>query len=90
MLFPYVCDELLTSNPALRFKLAVAHGQDRTTTNLEMAEFHYMPLLDENFDRPLLKLLPDYLAVDITFSRQHAAKFYSRVVDTLTKKIIEE
>jgi len=27
------------------------------------------------------------LTEEITFSRQHAAKFYSRVVETLTKRV---
>lgn len=45
-----------------------------------------MPLLDENRDRDLVEILPDYLTVDITFSRQQAAKFYTRVMDSLTKR----
>jgi len=49
-----------------------------------------MPLLDANRDRDLIDILPDYLAVDITFSRQHASKFYSRVVDTIAKRRIED
>ncbi|KAM5442679.1 hypothetical protein MferCBS31731_002062 [Microsporum ferrugineum] len=74
-------------NGTLHFKLGVSHNLDnRSTASLEAAEFHYLPLLDENRDRELLELLPDYLSVDITFSRQNAAMFYSRVVDSLTKK----
>jgi hypothetical protein len=46
--------------------------------------------LDSNRDRDMIELLPDYLTEDITFSRQHAARFYSRVADTLTKKRVEE
>lgn len=38
----------------------------------------------------MLELLPDYLTEDITFSRRHAAQFYSRVVETLTKKRAED
>jgi hypothetical protein len=79
------------SRPALHFKLAVAQDSDsRRAASLESAEFHYMPLLDDNRDRELIDVLPDYLTVDITFSRQHASKFYSRVVDTLTKRRIDE
>ncbi|EZF34064.1 Csm1 domain-containing protein [Trichophyton interdigitale] len=77
-------------NGTLHFKLGVSHNMDnRSTASLEAAEFHYIPLLDENRDRDLLEILPDYLSVDITFSRQHAATFYSRVVDRLTKKLTD-
>lgn len=48
-----------------------------------------MPLLDSNRDRDLVDLLPEYLTVEITFSRQNASKFYTRVMDTLTKRRIE-
>lgn len=70
---------------ALHFKLAVPDG----SASYEGAEFHYTPFLDANRDRELMDILPEYLSVDITFSRQNAAKFYSRVVDTLTKKRME-
>lgn len=77
----------MQSSTALHFKLAVAQADSRTTTtSLEAAEFHYMPLLDENRDHDLLDILPEYLTVDITFSRQHASRFYGRVMDTLAKK----
>lgn len=33
-----------------------------------------------------MDLLPYYLVEDIQFSRQEAAKFYSRVFDILTRK----
>ena len=49
-----------------------------------------MPRLDSDRDRDLLELLPDYLSEEITFSRHNAAKFYGRVVETLTKKRTEE
>ncbi|KAL1856815.1 hypothetical protein Plec18170_003788 [Paecilomyces lecythidis] len=75
------------ANGTLHFKLVVAHEpESKTTSSLESAEFHYMPLLDENRDRDLVEILPDYLTVDITFSRQQAAKFYTRVMDSLTKR----
>jgi len=50
----------------------------------------YTPLLDSNRDKDMIELLPYYLKEDITFSRHHAAKFYSRVVDALTRKMIDE
>jgi chromosome segregation protein Csm1/Pcs1 len=78
------------SIPALHFKLAVSHDADcKTASSLDAAEFHYMPLLDTNRDKELVDLLPEYLAVDITFSRQHAWKFYTRVIDTLAKRRID-
>jgi hypothetical protein len=74
-------------NGTLHFKLAVSHDADcKTASSLDAAEFHYMPLLDTNRDKELVDLLPEYLAVDITFSRQHAWKFYTRVIDTLAKR----
>lgn len=57
-----------------------------SSANFENAEFQYLPLLDENRDRELVDLLPEYLTVDITFVRQQASKFYTRVIDALTKR----
>ena len=76
----------LTFPPALHFKLAVATDTS-ATVSYEETEFTYTPRLDSNRDRDLLDILPDYLTEEITFSRQNAAKFYSRVVETLTKQI---
>jgi hypothetical protein len=66
-----------------------AEGDGRTTS-FEETEFLYTPLLDPNRDREMIELLPYYLKEDITFSRHHAAKFYNRVADALTKKPTEE
>ena len=68
---------------ALHFKLAVPHV---SSADFQSAEFQYIPLLDESRDRELVGILPDYLTVDITFSRHQASKFYTRVIDTLTKR----
>lgn len=57
--------------------------------NFDTTEFHYMPLLDSNRDADLVDILPDYLTVDITFSRQNASKFYNRVIDSLTKRPVD-
>jgi Chromosome segregation protein Csm1/Pcs1 len=57
--------------------------------NFDSAEFHYMPHLDSNRDADLVEILPEYLTVDITFSRQNASKFYTRVMDSLTKRRID-
>ncbi|GKZ21398.1 hypothetical protein AbraIFM66951_006207 [Aspergillus brasiliensis] len=71
------------SNGTLHFKLVVPHV---SSANFESAEFQYIPLLDENRDRELVDVLPEYLTVDITFVRQQASKFYTRVIDALTKR----
>lgn len=71
---------------ALHFKLGIATN---TEENYADTEFQYTPRLDNDRDRDLLELLPDYLSEEITFSRLNAAKFYGRVVETLTKKRVE-
>ncbi|PYH46420.1 putative chromosome segregation protein (Pcs1) [Aspergillus saccharolyticus JOP 1030-1] len=71
------------SNGTLHFKLVVPHV---SSTNYESAEFQYIPLLDDKRDRDLIDILPEYLTVDITFARQQASKFYTRVIDALTKR----
>ena len=53
--------------------------------NYDEAQFMYQPQLDPNRDRALIDLLPDYLVEEITFPRQHAAKFYARVMKALTE-----
>ncbi|KAL8966833.1 MAG: hypothetical protein Q9197_005764 [Variospora fuerteventurae] len=73
-------------NGTLHFKLGIATN---TEENYADTEFQYTPRLDNDRDRDLLELLPDYLSEEITFSRLNAAKFYGRVVETLTKKRVE-
>ena len=68
---------------ALHFKLAIAKESDDSYEN---TEFQYTPRLDENRDRDLIALLPEYLTDEITFSRTNAAMFYGRVLETLTKR----
>ena len=75
---------------ALHFKLVLEPEGDGRTTSFEDIQFLYTPLLDSNRDRDMIERLPYYLKEDITFSRHHAAKFYSRVVDALTKKEADE
>ena len=89
----YIAD---ISQPALHFHLNVANdasiANPKTPSGLsyEEAEFAYEPLLDESRDRDLIELLPDYLTEEICFPRNHAVKFYTRVVDSMTKKIVVE
>ncbi len=82
--------DVLIVSSALHFKLAVATDNDNKGGSYEDTEFSYTPRLDNNRDRDLLELLPDYLREEIMFSRMNAAMFYGRVVDTLTKKRVEE
>ena len=58
--------------------------------NFEDQEFAYTPLLDEKNDRDLLDILPDYLTEEICFPRGSAAKFYSKVLDCMSKKVLVE
>ena len=74
---------------ALHFKLSVAQNADGKGVSFDETEFEYAPMLDQNRDRDVLEVLPDYLTEDITFSRKHAAQFYNRVVDALTKKVAD-
>jgi hypothetical protein len=64
--------------------------EDAKNMSFEETEFLYTPLLDVNRDREMIELMPDYLRDEITFARQNAAKFYSRVVDTLTRRRVDE
>ncbi|OQD80458.1 hypothetical protein PENANT_c035G08236 [Penicillium antarcticum] len=69
-------------NGTLHFHLAIP----KTSTNYDNTEIQYLPLLDANRDRDLVNMLPNFLVEDITFSRGQAAKFYTRVIDALTKR----
>jgi hypothetical protein len=90
----YVIQANMTA--ALHFHLSIAndtttpHPKTPSGLSYEEAEFAYEPLLDESRDRDLLDLLPDYLTEEICFPRNHAQRFYSKVVDSMTKKIIVE
>jgi len=68
---------------ALHFKLSVTNDTDSPYDDADMT---YTPLLDANRDREILQLMPDYLTEEIGFSRNHAAHFYGRIMDTLMKK----
>ncbi|KAK1980958.1 chromosome segregation protein [Colletotrichum cereale] len=72
-------------NGTLHFKLEVE--SESSGENYEEAHFTYKPQLDENRDRDLIDMLPDFLVEEITFPRPHAAKFYARVVKSLTERI---
>ena len=69
---------------ALHFQLSVANSADQAFAD---AEFVYTPLLDEKRDAELLDLLPDYLTEEICFPRNHVAKFYMKVLDSMAKRV---
>lgn len=71
----------------MHFKLAIAN--ENSDENLDEAEFMYKPQLDERRDAQLIDILPDFLVEEITFPRPHAAKFYARVLKSLTEKLEE-
>jgi len=60
------------------------------SSSYDDTEFVYTPLIDENRDRELVDILPEYLTEEIAFPRNHAAKFYAKVVECMTKKVILE
>jgi len=86
----------LTRHPALHFHLNIAHDSSavnpKTPSGLsyEDAEFAYEPFFDQDRDRDLIDILPDYLTEEICFPRNHAVKFYTKVVDSMTKKVVVE
>ncbi|CAJ2513752.1 Uu.00g018710.m01.CDS01 [Anthostomella pinea] len=71
-------------NTTLHFKLAI--GVDGSSEKHDDAQFMYIPQLDPKNDQDLIDMLPDYLVEEITFPRLHAAKFYQRVMKTLTER----
>lgn len=77
---------------ALHFRLSVMNetssSNPKTPSAYEEAEFSYEPKLDDERDQMLLQILPDYLSEDICFPRNHAVRFYSKVVESMTKRVV--
>lgn len=71
-------------NGTLHFQLSISNASDQAFSD---AEFVYTPLLDEKRDAELLDLLPDYLTEEICFPRNHVAKFYMKVLDSMAKRV---
>ncbi|KAI8961598.1 chromosome segregation protein Csm1/Pcs1-domain-containing protein [Daldinia sp. FL1419] len=71
-------------NGTLHFKLVV--GGEELTEKLDEPQFVYMPQLDPSRDQELIEILPDYLVEEITFPQSHAARFYARVMKSLTER----
>jgi hypothetical protein len=83
------CMNMTDMEIALHFKLFV-DAEEAKNASFEETDFLYTPLLDANRDRDMMELMPTYLTEEITFARQNAAKFYGRVLDTLTKRRVDE
>lgn len=87
---------LIISLAALHFHLTISNDSSMTNPktpsglSYEDTEFAYEPLLDQNRDRDLIDILPDYLTEEICFPRNHAVKFYTKVVESMTRKIVIE
>ncbi|KAF2705561.1 hypothetical protein K504DRAFT_471565 [Pleomassaria siparia CBS 279.74] len=73
-------------NGTLQFQLTVTDSGE----SYEETEIVYNPMFNEQRDKELLDLLPDYLTEEICFPRNQAPKFYMKVVDSMSKKIILE
>ncbi|KAF1998757.1 hypothetical protein P154DRAFT_555129 [Amniculicola lignicola CBS 123094] len=74
-------------NGTLHFHLLIGNDPDMTYDEQDLV---YDPLLDGERDRDLLDLLPEYLTEEISFPRSHASKFYMKVQDSMSKKIVLE
>ncbi|OTB03317.1 hypothetical protein M426DRAFT_321886 [Hypoxylon sp. CI-4A] len=71
-------------NGTLHFKLAM--GGSELTEGFDEPQLIYMPQLDPSRDQDLIDILPDYLVEEITFPQTHGARFYSRVMRSLTER----
>lgn len=87
---------LLTHLPllALHFHLSVLHDSIKTPggkNEYDDYDYVYDPHLDEDRDRQLMAVLPDFLREsDIDFSRHDALKFFTKIFDSTTKKVVME
>lgn len=82
---PRISVQCLHLAAALHFNLALEPGE--ASTNYEDSQVTYRPHLDPDRDSGLIRMLPDYLAEEITFPRPQASKFYSRVVKALVERV---
>jgi hypothetical protein len=78
--------QMLTRITALQFQLTITTDGE----SYEETEIIYNPLFNQQRDKELLDLLPDYLTEEICFPRNQAPKFYMKVVDSMSKKIVLE
>ncbi|RFU77022.1 chromosome segregation [Trichoderma arundinaceum] len=72
-------------NGTLHFKLALEDLD--AADSYEDVQFAYRPQLDSSRDGDLIEVLPDYLTEEITFPRNQASKFYTRVIKSLMERL---
>ncbi|KAF8472035.1 chromosome segregation protein Csm1/Pcs1-domain-containing protein [Kalaharituber pfeilii] len=86
--------KLLPDNPNLRVFDCIQTGKNGTlhfklTTPCNSMhpedEFTFTPHLDQNRDRVIYALLPEYLREEITFARGNATRFYVKVLNVVMK-----
>jgi hypothetical protein len=65
-------------------------GNDEDDEDDEEDEFVFVPILDPKRDAAVIDLLPQYLRDEITFSREHAAKFYQKINAVLVRPPVTE
>lgn len=69
---------------ALHFKLTVEAQQPNES--YQECQYVYTPKIDEDRDRVLVGLLPDYLTEEISFNRDNAPGFYRTLINALAKR----
>ncbi|KAK9468748.1 chromosome segregation protein Csm1/Pcs1-domain-containing protein [Lipomyces arxii] len=69
-------------NGAFHYKLLVPNTNDEDT------EVTFVPLLEENRDRLLMKVLPDYFTEPLTFPRSSAAQFNWKILNALQARSV--
>lgn len=65
-------------------KAPAADGADGD--DVEEDEYVFVPKLDEKRDSVVISLLPEYLHHEITFAREHAARFYHKINTVLMRQ----
>ena len=70
---------------ALRFNLSFEEPEPNS--RFDDMQMTYTPILDEKNDRHLLDILEDFLVEDICFPRNHAQGFYSKVRESMMKRV---
>ena len=84
---PLDCTPILTTLPALHFKLAVPNEKNASD---DQAECHYIPMLDPSRDQSLKELLPEYLWDEISFQAKYVEAFYGKVITAMTPRKCHE
>ncbi|KAI5854156.1 chromosome segregation protein Csm1/Pcs1-domain-containing protein [Tricharina praecox] len=65
-------------------------GTGEDSDDKDDEDYVFMPILNEQRDEFVISLLPDYLRQEISFSRDHAARFFQKIHTILMKPPIIE